>query len=678
MTEEQARSRAAELRRELNEHNYRYHVLDSPTISDAEYDRLLQQLRSIEAEFPGLVTLDSPTQRIGGEPAEGFERVQHPVPILSLSNAFDPEAIRAWFDRIQKLDDQVIDADFTVEPKLDGLTVVLHYTDGLFRLGATRGDGDFGEDVTRNLRTVQSLPLRIPADDSTGQEAPNEMVIRGEALIFQQDFERMNAELAAAGERTYVNPRNTAAGSLRQLDPTLTAERPIRLLAYAILQVEGSVATTQWEQLLYLRSLGFPVPDEAVYAPDLEAAIEAALELESRRDELPYEMDGAVIKLNDLSLSQSLGVVGKDPRGAIAYKFPAEQVSTDLLEIRVNVGRTGVITPYAVLDPVEVGGVTVRQATLHNFDFIEEKDIRIGDRVLIKRAGDVIPYVIGPLPGARDGDEVIFEPPETCPSCGQPVERLPEEVAVYCVNAACPAQLVRNLEHFASRGAMDIEGLGIKVAGQLVEAGAVKDVADLYQLEKDELLDLEGFAEVKAANLLRAIETSRDQPLDRLLVGLGIRGVGDVVAGDLARAFGDLDRLMAAEVEDLQQLDGIGPNLSQAIVDWFERERNRELLSKFKPLGVWPIQERGDVSEARPLEGVRIVVTGSLESFTRSEIKERIQELGGRVTGSVSGNTDYLVAGENPGSKLQRAQELGILVLDEAQLLRMIGPKLLD
>lgn len=672
LTEKEADARAAELRAELHDHNYRYHVLNSPSISDAEYDRLLQELREIEAAYPALVRADSPTQRVGGEPAEGFSRVQHPVPILSLSNAFGPQDVRAWFDRIKKLDERVGAADFTVEPKLDGLTVVLHYVDGVFELGATRGDGETGEDITRNLRTVRSLPLRIPPGKGAGLDVPVRLVVRGEAIIYRDDFEAMNKALAAAGDRTYVNPRNTASGSLRQLDPGLTAERPIRLLAYAIVDATGETPATQWGRLEYLKQLGFPVPPEAVHCPDLDAALEAAQDLERRRHDLPYEADGAVIKINDLDLADSLGVVGKDPRGATAYKFPAEEVSTELDDIRVNVGRTGVITPYAVLEPVEVGGVTVRQATLHNFDFIEEKDIRIGDRVMIKRAGDVIPYVIGPLAGARAGSEQRFKPPENCPSCGEPLQRLSDEVAVYCVNAACPAQLVRNLEHFASRGAMDIEGLGIKVAEQLVEERLVGDVADLYRLEREDLIELEGFAEKKADNLLAGIEASRERPLDRLLVGLGIRGVGDVVASQLARSFGDLDRLREASMGDLEQLEGVGPNVAQAVVDWFSRAANEELLEKLRTAEVWPSAETREADRPQPLAGLTFVLTGSLSGLTRREAKERIQALGGRVTGSVSGRTDYLVVGENPGSKLDQARGLDVPTLDEAEFLQLV------
>lgn len=671
LSHHEAEKRAEELRQELRHHNYRYYVLSSPVVSDAEYDRLFQELKEIELAYPDLVTPDSPTQRVGAAPAEGFERVEHPVPILSLSNAFSPEEVRSWYERILRLDERVEKADYTVEPKLDGLTVVLHYEQGLFELGATRGDGEVGEDITRNLRTVKTLPLRIPPDEKDAT-APARLVVRGEAIIYLDDFKEMNRRFEERGQRTYVNPRNTASGTLRQLDPSLTAQRPIRLLCYEIADAQGAIPATQWERLEYLRSLGFPVPEESGHCESIEEAIGAAVGLEERRHDLPYEADGAVIKVNDLSLAGDLGVVGKDPRGAVAFKFAAEEASTQLEDIRVNVGRTGVITPYAVLKPVHVGGVTVRQATLHNFDFIEEKDIRVGDRVMVKRAGEVIPYIIGPIVDARDGSERSYQPPDRCPSCGEPLKQVPGEVAVFCGNAACPAQLVRNVEHFASRGAMDIEGLGSKVAEQLVEAGLVADVADLYGLEGERLLELEGFAETKVENLLAAIEASKDQPLGRLLAALGIRGIGGVVAGHLAATFGDLDRLSEASQADLEALDGIGPNLAEAVLEWFQRDRNQQLLDKLREADVWPTHEVGvEPSEPQSLLGLTFVLTGSLPTFTRSDVTQFIESRGGRVTGSVSGRTDYLVVGESPGSKLDEARERGVAELDEAGLRKL-------
>ena len=525
-------ARAEQLRRELNEHIHRYHSLSAPVISDAEYDALFRELQAIEAEHPELVTPDSPTHRVGGAVSEKFEKVRHPAPILSLGNAFNAEGVRAWYDRICRLDDRVERAEFVVEPKIDGLTVVLHYEKGVFVKGATRGDGEVGEVITPNLKTIRSLPLRIPVQKAreTGRRQkankassfippPSSFVVRGEAVIFTQDFEKMNAELAAKGERTFVNPRNTASGALRQLDPRLTAIRPISLLCYSIVESRGLTLNTQWEVLEYLRALGFPVTDVARKLKTLDETIAYCESWADRRDTLPYETDGMVIKLNDLRLAADLGVVGKDPRGAIAFKFPAREATTVLQDIVVNVGRTGVLTPNAVLEPVEVSGVTVRQATLHNFDYIAEKDIRLGDRVLIKRAGEVIPYVIGPVVEARTGKERKYKIPSKCPSCGEPIERVEGEVAYYCVNSACPAQLTRSVEHFAA--VLDIEGFGEKLAIQVVDVGLVKSVADIFFLKKEQLLELEGFAEKSIENLMSAIEASKRPRLDRFLYALG-------------------------------------------------------------------------------------------------------------------------------------------------------------
>ena len=660
--------RLQELPRQVNYHNYRYHVLDNPEISDYEYDRLALELRQIEQLHPEWITQDSPTQRAGSTPASKFTKVRHPSPILSLANAFDVQGIEAWFERIRKLDDRVEHTDFVVEPKIDGLTVVLHYQGGEFTQGATRGDGEIGEDITANLRTVRTLPLRLPVDVH-GPTPPRNLVVRGEAFIRIKDFERLNKKLEQEGEKTYQNPRNTAAGALRQLDSGLTASRPLTLLVYAIVSGQGDFPETQKGRLDYLRALGFPVP-QSVYCRNLADAISACQALAEQRNSLEFEADGAVIKINNLSLANELGYVGKDPRGALAFKFTAREVTTQLMEIGVNVGRTGVLTPYAVLEPVEIGGVIVRQATLHNFDYISEKDIRPGDRVAVKRAGDVIPYVIGPVTSLRTGTEQPYQPPESCPACGQPVEHLEDEVAWYCVNAACPAQLIRNLEHFVSRGAMDIVGLGIKIVEKLAQEGLVKDVADLYRLQKDVLMNLEGFAEKKADNLLNSIQNSRSQPLPRLLTALGIRGVGEVMAADLSAVYPDLDALSAATVEDLQNLEGVGPNIAQAIVDWFSRPANRLLLEKLRSLGVWPRSSLRQPSDqkTRTLENATFVVTGTLPGFSRDEVMEFIEAHGGKVVDSVSQKTSYLVLGENPGSKYTKAQSLNIPILDEDAL----------
>ena len=678
-------SRYEELKAQVNFHNYRYHVLDAPVISDLEYDRLLNELKKLEADHPDWITPDSPTQRAGARPADRFEKIRHPAPILSLANAFGADDARAWFERVKKLDDRVENAKFVVEPKIDGLSVVLHYRDGLFVQGATRGDGEVGEDITSNLRTVRAIPLKIPVGSEqlsakskqssiTNYQLPKYLVVRGEAFIPNKEFEALNKKLEEAGEKTYLNPRNTAAGSLRQLDPVLTASRPITLLVYQIVHSEGGkVPTSQWEILEYLKALGFPVTDIARRFNDLESAIAYTETFSTGRKALPYEADGMVIKIDDLTLAADLGFVGKDPRGAIAFKFPAREVTTTLNDIGVAVGRTGVLTPYAMLAPVEIGGVVVERATLHNFDYIAEKDIRAGDRVLIKRAGEVIPYVIGPIVDARTGKEKKYKPPSKCPACGQEVEHFEGEVAWYCVNAACPAQLVRNVEHFVSRGAMDIVGLGIKIVEQLIEAGLVKDVADLFSLKKEQLLELEGFAEKKAENLLRSIEQAKGQSLNRLIAALGIHGVGEVMAGDLARTFGNLSALSKASADELQQMDGLGPNIAESIVDWFEQNANQKLLKKLNAAGVWPEMKKNEKKKEGAFTGLTFVVTGTLPTLSRDGVKEFIESNGGKVTDSISKKTSYLVLGEAPGSKLDKAQSLGVKVIDEAELRKLAG-----
>jgi DNA ligase (NAD+) len=678
-----------ELKNKIHYHNYRYHVLDAPVISDYEYDQLLMELRQVESQHPDWITPDSPTQRAGAPPADGFVKVQHPAPILSLGNAFSEEDVRSWLERISKVDSRVLSADFAVEPKLDGLSVILFYQDGRFVQGSTRGDGEIGENITANIRTIKALPLKIPVGTKLNQQnestkssgdvkIPETLVVRGEAFIRIDDFKKLNLALDTAGEKTYVNPRNTAAGALRNLDPSLTASRPLTLLVYQIVSFESSTdeithPPTQIETVSYLKSLGFPVP-ESIHCTDLDQVIKVYNRWQDIRENLDYEIDGMVIKINDHQLFNALGVVGKDPRGAIAYKFPAQEVTTQLLEIGVNVGRTGVLTPYAVLDPVEVGGVIVRQATLHNFDFIFEKDIRIGDRVRIKRAGDVIPYVIGPIEDLRTGNEVKYVPPTVCPVCEQPVEQVEGEVAWYCVNASCPAQLIRNVEHFVSRGAMDIVGVGIRIVEQLVSSRIIIDVADLYTLNREQLLGLEGFAEKKADNLLAAIQASKSQTLDRLLTALGIRGVGEALASLLVQDYHSLDELAGATQAELEMIEGIGPNIARAIVDWFENPKNKQVLDKLKNARVWPMAERNEETDRHlPLDGMTFVVTGTLPNFSRSEIKETIHRHGGRVTGTVSKKTNFVLTGDNPGSKLTKAQTLGVPIITEAEFIEMVG-----
>ncbi len=595
------RKRLIELREQINFHNYRYHVLDDPVISDAEYDRLLVELRQIEEAHPEWITPDSPTQRVGGLLSERFAKMAHPAPILSLANAFDGDGVRAWYERIAKLIPDGHKVQFTVEPKIDGLTVVLHYRAGVFVQGATRGDGVIGEDITPNLRTVKGVPLKIPVRGKIA--VPETLVVRGEAFIETQAFEAMNTAIEQDGGKPFANPRNAAAGFLRQLDSRITAKRPISLLCYQIVAANGDTPRSQWELLRYLHDVGFPVTDAVQRFDDLDEAIAYCETWRNRRDELPFEADGLVIKIDDLDLQAMLGVVGKDPRGAIALKFPAREATTKLLDIGVNIGRTGVMAPYAILEPVTVGGVTIERATLHNYDDIARKDIRIGDRVTVKRSGDVIPYIAGPVLGVRTGKERIIVPPKKCPFCETPTIRREGEVAIYCPNRDCPGRLDRAVQFFVSKGALDIDGLGEKIASQLIETGLVEDVADIYSITRDQLLELEGFAEKKADKLLQAIEASKSRPLDRLIAGLGIPHVGSVAAEALAAQFGSIDRFMAATEEALTQIEGIGPTIAASIVEWTSRFTNHDLVSRLKKVGLnpravkaVPIPSGGDVS----------------------------------------------------------------------------------
>ena len=667
--------RIQQLRIEINHHLYRYHVLDSPIISDAEYDALYHELQALEAEHPELVTPNSPTQRAGAPPSDAFRKVAHPTPILSLMNAFDAEDLLAWRTRIGRLLPEEVDLDYVVEPKLDGLTVVLTYREGRFVLGATRGNGIVGEDVTVNLRTLRSVPKRIPVNPGSTLAVPDYLVVRGEVFIPLDKFEELNTERAAAGEAIYMNPRNTAAGSLRQLDPSKTAERPLRLYCYDIVAAEGgAIPMNQWERLAYLQELGFPVSPDNRQCRDLETVIATYNDWISRRDRINYEVDGAVVKINDRQIADSLGFVGKDPRGAIAMKFPAREKTTRLIDLQVNVGRTGVLAPNAVLEPIEIGGVIVRNATLHNFDEIARKDIRIGDRVLVKRAGDVIPYIVGPITEARDGSERPIEPPTHCPFCGESVVQLPGEVAIYCENASCPAQLIRRVEYFVSRGAMDITTFGTQTAELLYQKGLIHDVADIYTLRKEDLLELEGFKDKKVDNLLTGIEASKERQADRLLTALGIRFVGNVVASLLIQALGSIDVIATASQEELEQIDGIGPQTALSIKVWFENEHNQTVIAKLRAAGLnFSTGREISLSGSSTLSGLTFVITGTLPTMSRDEAATLIAQHGGKVSGSVSKKTDYLVAGEAAGSKLAKATELGITIIDEAGLKRLMA-----
>lgn len=656
--------RAAELRRQINYHLYRYHVLDSPVISDAEYDALYGELLALEAEHPELVVPDSPTQRAGAEPLEAFEKVRHPEPMLSLANAFDVEDLYAWRERIGRLLPEGTRLQYVAEPKIDGLTVVLTYRDGSFVQGATRGNGEVGEDITQNLRTIYSVPARVPVNPESQVGAPGYLVVRGEAFFPLDKFEALNASRLEEGLPLYMNPRNTAAGSLRQLDPAATAQRPLSLFCYDIVAWDGiDVPDSQLERLALLRELGFPVSPDILFCEDLEAVAAAYNDWIEKRNEINYEVDGVVVKIDNQPLARGLGVTGKDPRGALAMKFPAQEKTTRLLDMVVNVGRTGILAPNAVLEPVEIGGVIVRNATLHNFDEIARKDIRIGDTVLVKRAGDVIPYVIGPIVDLRDGSEQVISPPATCPFCGEPVVSPADEVAIYCDNPACPEQLVRRVEYFVGRSAMDIDSFGSQTGALLIEKGLIKDIADIYYLDRDALLALEGFQDKKVDNLLTGIEQSKNQPANRLLTGLGIRFVGSVVAGLLLNALGSIEAIGRAGQERLEEIEGIGPETAANVEAWFAEEYNIALLQKLKAAGL-QFEMTVEEGASDKLEGFTFVITGTLPGMTRGEARALIEENGGRVTGSVSARTDYLLVGEAAGSKLDKAQQLGVAVVD--------------
>lgn len=663
--------RIAHLREEINYHLYRYHVLDAPVISDAEYDALFRQLVELEAAHPGLVTPDSPTQRTGAAPLDAFAKVVHPAPILSLSNAFNEADLRAWRTRIGRLLPPDTELDYVVEPKIDGLSVVLTYRDGLFVQGATRGNGEEGEDVTQNLRTIGRLPRRIPVPRD-GRPAPPYLVVRGEVYFPLDKFEQFNNALLEAAERTYMNPRNAAAGSLRQLDSRITAARPLSLLCYDFIAWEGVDIPRQWDRLAYLREMGFPVSPDVAYCATLDEVARAYEAWLPRRNTINYEVDGIVVKINDRVLADELGYVGREPRGAIAMKFPAQEKTTKFLALNVNVGRTGVLAPNAALEPVEIGGVIVQNATLHNFDEIARKDIRLGDTVLVKRAGDVIPYVVGPVVELRDGTEKVIVPPTHCPFCHEPVVRIPGEVAIYCDNPTCPEQLVRRIEYFVSRGAMDIETFGSQTAALLIEKGLIKDVADIYFLQREALLSLEGYKEKKVDNLLAGVAASRERPPERLLTALGIRFVGSVVAGLLIQDLGGLDEIAAADQARLESIEGIGPQTAAAVVAWFHDERNRALLDKLRAAGLRFRQEQATIPAGHlTLAGLTFVITGTLPTLSREEAKAFIEAHGGKVTGSVSSKTNYLVAGEAAGSKLDKARALSVPVLDEEELFKL-------
>lgn len=675
------------LRNAVSHHQYLYYVLDEPEISDAEFDSLFRELQSLEEKHPDLRDPNSPTVRVGGAVADRFRKVRHQVPVLSLANAFGEEDLHRWRERLLRLlpEEEHSRLGYVVEPKFDGLTVVLQFDDGRFTLGATRGDGEVGEDITPNLRTVNQLPLQIPIPEANGRgevQPPRRLILRGEVYVEENDFLSFNQEQTEKGERTYANPRNFAAGSLRLLDSSISAGRPLRLWTYQIFLEEGieDLPASHWDALEHLRAYGFPVCDESKRFGDdeWEDLIEFVGGWHELRTRLPYELDGMVVKVDLLSQREQLGFTGKDPRWAVAFKTGGEEATTRLLDIGVKVGRTGAVTPNAVLEPVPIGGVTVQAATLHNADYIEELDIRIGDTVLVKRAGDVIPKVLRPIKELRDGAERVWKMPEACPSCSELLERPPDEAATYCVNNACPDQLVRKVEYFVSRGAMDIVGMGSRQAELFVDEGHVKTLADIYSLPWEEIEEIEGYGDKRIENLRHAVEESKDRGATRLLTALGIRFVGSVVAELVMAHFTSLQDLMSADLETLSEIEGIGPKIAEAIVSYFSREPNRALVQSFAESGVdltMPDRDGGDDEDDLPYLGKTFVITGTLPTLSRAEAKERIEARGGKVTGSVSSNTDYLLAGENAGSKLKKAQQSGVPILSEQELFQGITLK---
>ena len=664
----EARRRAEWLREELSRHNYRYYVLDDPSISDVEYDALIRELRALEGRYPDLVTPDSPTQRVGAPPTAGFAQVAHGAPLFSLANAFDQVEFQAWYDRVKRLLEGR-DFEMTCELKIDGLAVSLTYQDGVLVRGATRGDGTRGEDVTGNLRTVRSIPLRLLG------RAPGSMEVRGEVFLGRSAFQRLNAQREEQGLPLYANPRNTAAGSVRQLDPAATAQRPLDIFVYGVGDVEGgALPPTQRETLEWLAALGFhtnphtrltPAPDDVVryYADWLEG-----------REDLDYETDGVVVKADQRALWEPLGVVGREPRWAVAYKWPAHQVVTRVEAIEVNVGRTGKLNPYAVLEPVQVGGATVKHATLHNEDYIRTKDIRIGDWVVVERAGEVIPQVVRVVMDRRRTDTPSFHMPASCPACGGPVVRAPEEAANVCTNASCPAKLFEGVQHFVSRGALDIEGLGAQWVRTLLDAGLIHDVAGLYSLRLEDLVQLDRMGEVLAAKILENIQGSRERPLARLVFGLGIPHVGSEVAELLVSHFPAMQRLMEASEDEITQVPGVGPVIAASVVAFFGDLANRELLEKLRCAGLHMEADSPTAPvQGLPLSGLTFCFTGTLVSMPRSQAEEQVKALGATATDSVTRKTSYLVAGAEPGaSKVRQAERAGTQSLTEEQFLQIL------
>jgi DNA ligase (NAD+) len=671
----EAREKIEKLKAEINRANYRYYVLDSPEISDSEYDNLMRELRRLEEAFPQFLTPDSPTRRVGAAPLEAFGVVEHPLPLLSLANAFSDEELTAWCTRTVKLVGGS-PFDFVCEHKIDGLAVALTYVDRQLVTGATRGDGLRGENITQNLRTIRSIPLSVSPD------APPRFEVRGEVYLPKTGFHKLNRERAAEGLPLFANPRNAAAGSVRQLDSRITAKRPLDIFIYMLGWAEGKpVPPTHWETMEWLKSLGFKINPNNRRFKSIEGVEEYYRTWTEQREGLAYEADGIVVKINQLNLHEELGDIGREPRWAIAYKFPATQATTKLTDIGISVGRTGTLNPYAILEAVSVGGVTIRNAALHNEDDIRRKDIRIGDTVIIQRAGEVIPEVVGPVASKRTGDEKEFSLTEkiynkekkrpACPECGGEVIKPEGEVMYYCSNAACPAQAQLRIEHFASKGAMDIRGVGESISATLFNKGLVKNAADLYYLTSGQLAELEKMGEKSAANIINAIKFSKERPLSRLIFALGIRHVGEEMAETLAAEFHNLDALAGASRERLMSISAVGPKIADSILAFFRQEDNQNIIRRLREAGV-KMEATAASKKDLLLSGKEFVVTGRLESFSRQEAEAKIKELGGAAKDNVNRKTDYVVYGADPGSKLTRARELGIKTIDEKEFLDLI------
>ena len=667
--------RAAELREQINHHNYRYYVLDDTEISDGEYDRLMVELRRLEEDHPSLVTPESPTQRVGASPADGFDQVQHRLPMLSLGNAFNEDDLQAWYRRVKGLLDDA-NFDLVCELKIDGLAVSLTYQDGVLVQGATRGDGTAGEDVTQNLRTIRTIPMSLLG------EPPPYLEVRGEVYLPLEDFRRLNEERAERGEPLYANPRNTGAGSVRQLDPKVTASRNMHIWVYSLGDIGETVRPNgHWDSLQWLNGLGFRINPENQICNNLQEAVDYYHSWMEKRHDLPYEIDGVVIKVNPFAYQDSLGVVGREPRWAIAFKFPAEQAVTRLLDIGINVGRTGSLNPYAILGPVVVSGVTVRQASLHNEEDINRKDIRIGDWVTVERAGDVIPQVVGPVLDRRTGQEQVFKMPANCPVCGTQVVKPESEAMHRCPNTSCPVQFFELLKHFVSKGAMDIDGLGEQWCNILIENSLVKDVADLYRLDKEELLKLDRMGDKLATKIMTNVEVSKQRPLHRVLFALGIIHVGSEIAELLTQRYASVNEMAEATPEELTEIPGIGPKIAESVADYFAVPLNQQVLKDLGEAGVVLHHDIPDIQEAAddlPFSGKSFVVTGTLSGFTRREAEDRIKILGGNVSSAVTRKTDYLVAGGSPGSKVAAAGRLGTEILDEAAFLELMDQPLTE